>query len=170
MKVFAIAGYSGAGKTTLIEKLLPELIGRGLRVSVIKHAHHGFDIDRPGKDSYRQRQAGASEVMITSSARWALLHELRNEPEPSLASYLTRFSACDLVLVEGFKREPVPKLEVLREDNGKAPLYPANPQVLALATDLAVATGLPCFGLDDIAPMADFILAHAIDAATLGPA
>jgi molybdopterin-guanine dinucleotide biosynthesis adapter protein len=170
MKIFSIAGYSGAGKTTLIEKLLPELIGRGLRVSIIKHAHHGFDIDRPGKDSYRQREAGASEVMITSGVRWALLHELRSEPEPALASYLSRFSACDLVLVEGFKREPVPKLEVLREDNGKAPLFPSNPYVLALATDVAVTTGLPCFGLDDIVPMADFILAHAIDAGTLGPA
>ena len=170
MKVFGIAGYSGAGKTTLIEKLLPELTGRGLKVSVIKHAHHGFDIDRPGKDSYRQREAGASEVMITSGARWALLHELRDEPEPALASYLARFSRCDLVLVEGFKNEPVPKLEVHRAANGKAPLFPDNAQVLAVATDAAVDTGLPCFGLDEVAAMADFVLAHAIDAAQLGAA
>ena len=119
MRVFGIAGYSGSGKTTLIEKLLVELTRRGLRVSVIKHAHHGFDIDRPGKDSYRHRDAGASEVMIASGERWALLHELRSATEPGLSDYLARFSACDLVLVEGFKSEPIPQLEVHRAANGK---------------------------------------------------
>lgn len=168
MKVFGIAGYSGSGKTTLIEKLLPELTRRGLKVSVIKHAHHGFDIDRPGKDSYRQREAGASEVMITCGQRWALLHELRNDPEPTLASYLARFSPCDLVLVEGFKNEPIPKLEVHRAANGKAPLFPENAHVLALASDAALATSLPCYGLDAAAAIADFVLAHAVDLAALG--
>ena len=168
MKVFGIAGYSGSGKTTLIEKLLPELTRRGLKVSVIKHAHHGFDIDRPGKDSYRQREAGASEVMITCGQRWALLHELRAAAEPSLAGYLTRFSPCDLVLVEGFKNEPIPKLEVHRAAHGKAPLFPENPHIAALATDTALATRLPCFSLDDVAAMADFVLAHAVDPDVLG--
>ena len=168
MKVFGIAGYSGSGKTTLIEKLLPEITRRGLKVSVIKHAHHGFDIDRPGKDSYRQREAGASEVMITSGQRWALLHELREELEPSLKDYLARFSPCDLVLVEGFKNEPVPKLEVHRLANGKAPLFPENPHVLAVATDAELVTVLPQFALNDAAAMADFVLDHAIDVADLG--
>lgn len=167
MKVFGIAGYSGSGKTTLIEKLLPELTRRGLRVSVIKHAHHGFDIDRPGKDSYRQRAAGASEVMITSGQRWALLHELRDDPEPSLAVYLARFSPCDLVLVEGFKNEPIPKLEVHRAANGKAPLFPDNPQVVAVASDDLLVTGLPRFGLDEVAAMAELIVARAVSPAVL---
>ena len=163
MKVFGIAGYSGSGKTTLIEKLLPEITRRGLKVSVIKHAHHGFDIDRPGKDSYRQREAGASEVMITSGQRWALLHELREEPEPSLKEYLARFSPCDLVLVEGFKNEPVPKLEVHRIANGKAPLFPDIPHICAVASDIVVQTNLPLFSLNDplsLPLMADFILQH----------
>ena len=167
MKIFGIAGYSGSGKTTLIEKLLPEMTRRGLRVSVIKHAHHGFDLDRPGKDSYRQREAGASEVMITSGQRWALLHEVRSEAEPSLADYLAHFSPCDLVLVEGFKNDPVPKLEVHRAAGGKPPLYPEYPQVLAVATDVALDTTLPCFGLDDVVAMVDFILARAVSPTVL---
>jgi molybdopterin-guanine dinucleotide biosynthesis adapter protein len=162
MKIFGIAGYSGAGKTTLIEKLLPELKARGLKVSVIKHAHHEFDIDRPGKDSYRAREAGASEVMITGGWRWALLHELRDEAEPTLAGYLGHFSACDLVLVEGFKHEPIPKLEVHRVAAGRPPLYPDNPHVVALATDARLDTGLPCFGLDDAADIAAFVIEKAV--------
>ena len=162
MKIFGIAGYSGAGKTTLIEKLLPELTARGLKVSVIKHAHHEFDIDRPGKDSYRAREAGASEVMITGGWRWALLHELRDEREPTLAEYLSHFSACDLVLVEGFKHEPIPKLEVHRAAAGLPPLYPENPHVVALATDLALEAGLPTFGLDDAESIADFVVSWAV--------
>jgi molybdopterin-guanine dinucleotide biosynthesis protein B len=164
MKIFGIAGYSGSGKTTLIEKLLPELTRRGLTVSVIKHAHHGFDMDRPGKDSYRHREAGASEVMVTSGQRWALLHELRNAPEPSLAGYLTHFSACDLVLVEGFKNEAIPKLEVHRIGNGKPPLFPENPHVVGVATDAQISTTLPCFGLDDAAAIAALVIEHAVPA------
>lgn len=166
MKVFGIAGYSGAGKTTLIEQLLPVLTARGLKVSVIKHAHHGFDLDRPGKDSFRHREAGASEVMITSGLRWALLHELRDAPEPSLADYLRRFSSCDLVLVEGFKNEAIPKLEVHRAAHGKPPIYIENPHVVALATDVALDTTLPCFPLAEAAlpAMADFVMLHAVEA------
>jgi molybdopterin-guanine dinucleotide biosynthesis protein B len=162
MKIFGIAGYSGAGKTTLIEKLMPALRARGLKVSVIKHAHHEFDIDRPGKDSYRVREAGASEVMITGGWRWALLHELRDEAEPTLADYLSHFSACDLVLVEGFKHEPIPKLEVHRLATGRAPMFPDNPHVVALVTDAAPETVLPCFGLDDAEEIASFVIEQAV--------
>src|SRR5918994_6629869 len=112
MKVIGIAGYSGSGKTTLIEKVIPVLVRAGLRVSLIKHAHHEFDIDQPGKDSYRHRHAGCAEVLITSSRRWALIHELRGAPEPLLSEQVKHLSPCDLLLVEGYKREPIPKLEV----------------------------------------------------------
>lgn len=158
MKVFGIAGFSGSGKTTLIEQLIPRLTARGLKVSVIKHAHHGFDIDRPGKDSYRHRAAGASEVMLTGCERWALLHELRDEPEPALDEYLAHFSPCDLVLVEGFKNDPVPKLEVYRPANGKPPLWPENPNVVAVATDAPVRTHLPVLDLNDIDAIAGFVV------------
>jgi molybdopterin-guanine dinucleotide biosynthesis protein B len=158
MKVFGIAGFSGSGKTTLIEQLIPRLTARGLRVSVIKHAHHGFDIDRPGKDSFRHREAGASEVMLTGAQRWALLHELRDEPEPTLSEYLTHFSPCDLVLVEGFKNEPVPKLEVYRPANGKPPLWPDNSNVVAVACDEPVKTPLPVLDLNDIDAIATFVI------------
>lgn len=158
MKVFGIAGFSGSGKTTLIEQLIPRLTARGLRVSVIKHAHHGFDIDKPGKDSYRHREAGASEVMLTGARRWALLHELRDEREPTLEEYLSHFSPCDLVLVEGFKNEPVPKLEVYRPANGKPPLWPENPNVVAVATDEVIKTHLPVLDLNDIGAIADFVV------------
>src|SRR5712692_6158366 len=114
MKIFGFAGYSGSGKTTLIEQLVPQFVMRGLKVSLIKHAHHGFDIDQPGKDSYRHREAGCSEVLITSSQRWVLVHELRGEQEQNLHYQLNRLSPCDLVLVEGFKKEPIPKLEIHR--------------------------------------------------------
>ena len=158
MQVLGIAGYSGAGKTTLIEALLPCLIARGLRVSVIKHAHHAFDVDTPGKDSYRHRQAGAVEVLVTSAQRWVLMHELRGAPEPGLAEQLTHLSPCDLVLVEGFKAAPIPKLEVYRVANGKPPLYPEDPQVVAVATDVPVATALPRFALDAPETIVDFIV------------
>jgi len=157
-KVFGIAGYSGSGKTTLLERLIPQLTARGLRVSVIKHAHHGFDIDRPGKDSWRHREAGASEVMLTGSQRWALLHEARGEPEPTLDDYLRHFSPCDLILVEGFKNEAVPKLEVFRAENGKPPLWPENPHVVAVASNGPVATALPVLDLDDAGAIAAFIV------------
>lgn len=135
MRLFGIAGYSGSGKTTLLEKLLPRLTSLGLRVSVLKHAHHDFDIDRPGKDSFRHRQAGAGEVLIASRWRWALMNELRGAREPTLAEYVSHFSACDLVLVEGFKQEAIPKLEVYRAANGKPPLWPDNPHIVAVASD-----------------------------------
>lgn len=163
MKVFGIAGYSGSGKTTLLEKLLPRLTARGLRVSVIKHAHHSFDMDQPGKDSYRHRAAGASEVLLASGARWVLLNELRGAPEPTLEEYLTRFSPCDLVLVEGFKQEAIPKLEIHRPGHNKPPLWPDNPYIVAVATDVA-ASALPLperlqrLDLNDPEAIACFIL------------
>lgn len=158
MKAFGIVGYSGSGKTTLLEKLIPEIIGRGFRVSVIKHAHHGFDIDRPGKDTYRHRQAGAAEVMISSGERWALMHELREGVPPTLANLLARMSPCDLVLVEGFKDEPGPKLEVHRPAAGKPPIFPGRADIVALATDAEVEAAIPRLDLNDAAAVASFIL------------
>src|SRR3954468_4599249 len=134
-KVFGFAAYSGSGKTTLIEKLIPLLVGRGLRVSVVKHAHHGFDVDQPGKDSHRHRLAGASEVLVSSDTRWALMHELRGEPEARLPTLLERLSPCDLVLVEGFKTQAIPKLEIHRQAAGTPLLFPDDPYIVALATD-----------------------------------
>lgn len=163
MKLFGIAGYSGAGKTTLIENLLPHLTASGLRVSVLKHAHHGFDIDRPGKDSFRHRQAGATEVLLASSARWVLMSELHDAPEPSLAEYVARFSPCDLVLVEGLKHEAIPMLEVYRPANGKPPLWPDHPHIVAVASDEAplpaVHGGRTWLDLNDAETIARFILA-----------
>lgn len=158
MKVFGLAGYSGSGKTTLLEKLIPWLTGRGLSVSLIKHAHHDFDIDQPGKDSYRHRQAGASEVLITSDQRWALMHELRGAPEPTLQSHLAHLSPCDLVLVEGFKREPIPKLEIHRAANRKPWLYPEDAHIVGVAVDTDVAVPIPRFSLDDVGAIGKFIL------------
>lgn len=160
MKVFGFAGYSGSGKTTLIEQLIPRFVLRGLRVSLIKHAHHLFDIDKPGKDSYRHREAGSSEVLITSDQRWVLMHELRGEREPSLHEQLERFSPCDLILVEGYKHAAIPKLEVHRPALGKAPLYPGDPDIIAVACDAPVATTLPRLDLNDPDAIAEFILAH----------
>ena len=137
MKVLGVAGWSGAGKTTLIVALLPRLRARGLRVSTIKHAHHGFDIDRPGKDSFRHREAGAHEVLVASGLRWALLHEV-DGPEPSLADLLTHLAPVDLVLVEGFRGTPGAKLEVYRPAVGQPPLWPERPDVLAVASDTAL--------------------------------
>ena len=160
MKVFGIAGYSGSGKTTLMENLIPQFVMEGLKVSVIKHAHHNFDVDRPGKDSYRHREAGASEVLVTSDKRWVLMHESRGEEEPTLEQLLTRFSACDLVLVEGFKTEPIPKLEVHRIANAKPPLYPQDKTVVAIACDEPVATRLPQYNLNDAEAIAKFIMCY----------
>lgn len=165
MRVFGFAGWSGAGKTTLIEKLIPNLVARGVRVSLIKHAHHAFDIDRPGKDSYRHRDAGCGEVLVTSTARWALMHELRGAPELSLGAAIQRLSPCDLVLVEGFKGAPIPKLEVHRPQVGKPLLHPADRNVVGIATDAPdIAAGLPRFALDDIDAIATFVLARAAPA------
>ncbi len=160
MKVFGFAGYSGSGKTTLIEQLIPRFVLRGLRVSLVKHAHHLFDIDKPGKDSYRHREAGASEVLITSDQRWVLMHELRDESEPSLHEQLQRFSPCDLVLVEGYKHAAIPKLEVHRPSLGKEALYPGDPNIVAVASDAALATTLPRLDLNDPDAIAEFILAY----------
>ena len=158
MKVFGIAGYSGSGKTTLLEELIPQFTARGLRVSVIKHAHHGFDIDRPGKDSYRHREAGASEVLLSCNDRWALMHERRDGSDVTLDELLARLAPCDLVLVEGFKQEPIPKLEVYRPENGKPPLFPERADIVAVASNVALATSLPRLALDDVAAIADFVM------------
>ena len=160
MKTIAIAGYSGSGKTTLIEKLIPCLVMEGFKVSLIKHAHHEFDIDQPGKDSHRHRMAGAGEVLISSSNRWALMHELRGAAEPSLEEQLKHLSPCDLVIVEGWKHQVMPKIEVHRKLAGKPLLFPEDASVVAIATDEALATDKPQFGLDDAEGVARFIIAH----------
>lgn len=160
MKSFGFAGYSGSGKTTLIEQLIPLFIARGIKVSLIKHAHHTFDVDQPGKDSYRHRVAGCSEVLITSSRRWALIHELRGAPEPALADQLKHLSACDLVLVEGYKRERIPKLEVYRASVGEPLIHPHDENIVAIASDATLYTSLPQFDLNAPAPIAEFILEH----------
>jgi molybdopterin-guanine dinucleotide biosynthesis protein B len=162
MRFFGIAGHSGMGKTTLLERLIPELTGRGLRVSLIKHSHKDIEIDRPGKDSFRLREAGCSEVLLLGRERWALMHELRGQPEPSLDYLLDRMQACDLVLVEGFKGGEFPKLEVWRASEGKATLWPAWPGVIAVASDSASHPGnVPHLDLSDVGRIADFVLAHA---------
>lgn len=159
MKVFGIAGYSGAGKTSLIERLIPLFIARGLTVSLIKHTHHDFDIDRPGKDSYRHRQAGAMEVMLVSDARWVLMHEARGR-QSDLEQQLQRLSPCDLVLVEGYKETPIPKLEVHRPANGKPLICSTQPGVIGVACDLPgeIAAPVPVLDLDDTPAIAAFIL------------
>ena len=157
MKIFGFAGWSGSGKTVLIEKLVPLLTARGLKVSLIKHAHHEFDVDVPGKDSHRHRQAGCQEVLIASSRRWALMHELRESPEPRLAELIEKISPCDLLLVEGYKRESIPKLEIHRAANEKAPIHVFDSDVVAIASDTRFASDLPQFDLDDAPAIADFI-------------
>jgi molybdopterin-guanine dinucleotide biosynthesis protein B len=157
MKVFGFAGFSGSGKTTLIEQIIPLLVREGLKVSLIKHAHHSFDIDTPGKDSYRHRNAGCSEVLVTSDKRWVLMHELRGESEPSLAQQLTHFSPCDLVLVEGFKTASIPKLEVHRAGADTPLLFPRDPNIVAIATDEPLATSLPQFDINSPEDVARFI-------------
>jgi molybdopterin-guanine dinucleotide biosynthesis adapter protein len=160
MKIFGFAGWSGSGKTTLIEKLIPRFVSLGLRVSLIKHAHHTFDVDQPGKDSYRHRQAGASEIMVTSSRRWVLMHELRGAHEPNFEEQIKRFSPCDLLLVEGFKHAPIPKLEVWRAETGEPLIHPNDPHIVAVASDKRVDTPLPVLPLDDDGQVSQFILAH----------
>lgn len=160
MKCFGFAGWSGAGKTTLIERLIPLLVGEGLRVSLIKHTHHDFDIDRPGKDSYRFREAGAAEVMLVGERRWALMHEQRPAGEPALEDLLPHLSRCDLVLAEGFKAAEIPKIEVHRPALGKPLLHPAYPNVVALATDGQLASELPCLDLNAVQQVLDFVLRH----------
>lgn len=157
MKTFGFAGYSGAGKTTLIEQLIPLFVADGFKVSLIKQSHHDFEIDRPGKDSYRHRVAGCSEVLLTSPHRWALVHELRGDAEPTLAEHAARLSACDLLLVEGFKHEAIPKLEVYRAANGKALLFPHDAHIVAVASDNPLECTLPRLDLNDVPGIYNFI-------------
>lgn len=160
MKVFGFAGYSGAGKTTLIENLIPRFVLEGLTVSLIKHAHHGFDIDRPGKDSYRHREAGCSEVLLTSDQRWVLMHELRGRREPTLEDQLAILSPCDLALVEGYKASAIPKLEVHRPAHGRPLMFPENPHIVAVASDVPIETSLPLFDLNDYDRIAGFVMTY----------
>ena len=161
MKIFGLAGWSGSGKTTLLVKLIPEFIGRGLTVSTLKHAHHEFDVDQPGKDSYAHRAAGATEVLVSSSRRFALMHELRGAPEPTLEELIRRLSPVDLVIVEGFKSHPHDKLEVHRPILAKPLLCAEDRHVVAVASDAPLAKPpVPRLDLGDIAGIADFIVAH----------
>jgi molybdopterin-guanine dinucleotide biosynthesis protein B len=162
MKVIGLAGWSGAGKTTLLARVIPHLLGEGLRVSVIKHAHHNFDVDVPGKDSWVHRQSGATEVLVSSARRWALMHELRQASEPRLPELLAKLSRVDLVIVEGFKSEPHRKIEVHRVANGKPLLFPDDAAIVGIATDAAVETALPVVHLDDILALAAMMLTSAM--------
>jgi len=162
MKVIGLAGWSGAGKTTLLSRIIPHFIAQGLRVSVIKHAHHSFDVDVPGKDSWVHRQSGAAEVLVSSGKRWALMHELRGGPEPLLPELLRKLSPVDLVVVEGFKSEPHRKIEVHRTANGKPLLFPDDPAISGIASDGAVETALPVVHLDDIPAIAAMMQRSAI--------
>jgi molybdopterin-guanine dinucleotide biosynthesis adapter protein len=162
MRVFGIAGHSGMGKTTLLEHLLPVLRARGLAVSLIKHSHKDLDIDRPGKDSYRLREAGCQELLLMGRHRWVLMHELKDDAEPSLAQLLSKLQPCDLVLIEGFKTGDFPKLEVWRAEVGKPTLYPGVAGIAALATDGQFKMpGLPTLALSDTVGIADFIWQNA---------
>ena len=161
MKVFGLAGWSGSGKTTLLVHLLPELTARGLRVSTVKHAHHRFDIDQPGKDSYAHRSAGATEVMVSAANRWALMHENRGGAEPDLNELVSHMSEVDLVLVEGFKSYPHSKLEVHRTVQEKPVLCHQDPHIVAVASDMSLpGLTVPVLHLDDMPAIADFILSH----------
>jgi len=162
MRIIGLAGWSGSGKTTLITKVLPRLLARGVRVSTLKHAHHGFDLDQPGKDSFMHRAAGATEVVISSARRFAILHELREEPEWDLPDLLARFAAVDLVLIEGFKRDAFPKLEIHRAENHKPLIHPEDPHIVAIAADTALPQAtVPVLDLGDIERIADVLLEHA---------
>jgi molybdopterin-guanine dinucleotide biosynthesis adapter protein len=159
MKIFGLAGWSGSGKTTLIVNLIPELVGRGLSVSTMKHAHHDFDIDQPGKDSFEHRQAGASEVMISASKRWALMHEVRKEGEPSVDELIARMTPVDLLLVEGFKWHAHSKMEIHRPTLGKPLLQNNDSDIVAVASDENIEDlTVPVFDLNNIIGIADFII------------
>lgn len=162
LRVIGLAGWSGAGKTTLLAKLIPELTGRGLRVATLKHAHHAFDLDHPGKDSYVHRQAGAREVIVSSARRWAQIREVAEGEEAALADLLRRLTRDGLAIVEGFKREAHPKLEVFREANGRPPLHPEDPRIVGIASDRPFpGAGRPVVDLDDVGGIADLVLAGA---------
>ncbi len=167
MRVIGIAGWSGAGKTTLLARMIPRLAARGVSVSTVKHAHHAFDVDQPGKDSHTHRAAGATEVLVSSARRWALVHELRGAAEPSLRDLLKKLSPVDLVVVEGFKHGTHPKLEVFRAALGKPPLHGDDPHVVAVASDAPVTASVPVVALDDIDAIVDVVLARAAPIETL---
>jgi molybdopterin-guanine dinucleotide biosynthesis protein B len=163
MRIIGLAGWSGSGKTTLITRLIPRLTARGIKVSTLKHAHHGFDLDQPGKDSFFHRAAGATEVIISSARRWAVLHELREEPEWDLRGLVAKMSPVDLVLVEGFKRDAFPKLEIHRAANGKPLIHPEDPHIVAIASDIALPQAkVPVIDLNDVEAVADLLLKHAV--------
>lgn len=163
MRIIGLAGWSGSGKTTLITKLIPCLRARGLRVSTLKHAHHGFDLDKPGKDSFVHRESGATEVIISSAKRWAILHELRGEEEWNMVDLVAKMSPVDLVLVEGFKRDAFPKLEVHRTANGKPLLYPDDSHIVAVACDTPLSdVKIPLVDLNEIDAIADLLLKQAV--------
>ena len=162
MRIIGLAGWSGSGKTTLLAKVIPRIVARGLEVSTLKQAHHGFDVDQPGKDSHTHRMAGATEVLVGSAKRWALVHELRGEAEPALPALLEKLSPVDLVLVEGYKREGHPKLEVYRAAVGKPLLHPDDPAIVAIASDMPLpGAKIPVVDLDDIERLADLLVRHA---------
>lgn len=170
MRIIGLAGWSGAGKTTLVSRLIPALLARELRVSTLKHAHHKFDIDHPGKDSHAHRMAGSTETLISSGKRFALVHELRGAPEWSLRELLGRLSPVDLVLVEGFKREKHPKIEIFRAENGQPPLHPHDPMIRAIATDqMFTGVALPQVGLDEIEAIANLVVDLAQPVETIFP-
>ena len=169
MRVIGLAGWSGSGKTTLITKVVPVLIRRGFKIATIKHAHHAFDIDRPGKDSWLHREAGASEVIVSSGRRWALVHELRSESEPPLAELLAKLSPVDFVIVEGFKHYTYPKLEIYRSTVGKPLIYPEDDCIVAIAADAPLPHAqLPVLMLDDIEGIADMLQAEAVPREQIG--
>jgi molybdopterin-guanine dinucleotide biosynthesis adapter protein len=165
MRIIGLAGWSGAGKTTLLSRLVPYMIAEGLRVSVIKHAHHDFDVDKPGKDSWIHRQAGATEVLVSSSQRWALMHELRGASEPTLREMVRKMSPVDFIIVEGFKRDVHPKIEVHRSANAKPLIFPDDPNIVAIATDAEIQTTLPRVSLEDIPVIAKMIQIFSADVA-----
>jgi len=171
MRIIGLAGWSGSGKTTLIKKLIPSLIARGSSVSTLKHAHHGFDLDQPGKDSFFHRAAGATEVIISSARRWAILHELREKPEWDLPALVAKMSPVDLVLVEGFKRDAFPKLEIHRAANGKPLIHPDDPHIVAIAADIALPQAkIPVIDLNNVEAIADLLLKYAAPVAAINAA
>lgn len=168
MRLIGFAGWSGAGKTTLLSRLIPVLVGRGFSVSTIKHAHHNFDIDKPGKDSHTHRMAGAGEVLVASPTRWALMHELRDEREPDLPDLLAHLAPVDLVLVEGFKRDHHPKIEIHRANVGKPFLHPEDPFIVAIASDAPLpAALLPMLDINDAEAIADAVERYAVDLSSI---
>jgi len=169
MRVIGLAGWSGSGKTTLVTGIIPVLVRRGLKIATVKHAHHEFDIDQPGKDSWLHRAAGASEVAVVSSRRWAIVHELGAEPEPPLTDMLAKLSPVDLVIVEGFKRHRHPKLEVYRAALGKPLLHPDDDCIVAIATDAPLPQAqVPVLNLGDFEAIADAMLAEAMPRDQIG--